>query len=439
MAKNKQRNKESSEPISRLSVRGFKSFKAKAEIEIAPLTIVAGANSCGKSTMFQSLLLLKQTLEASFDAGALLINGPNVAFSEVDQLFTKASRSAGDSTNQELEFGVAVGGLSHVKLRYRNDSEEGLGIASVDFTVGQSRIGAGVLKPGMRHRSLTSYFPEEFQKLPEVEKYKVARSRCFLDVVAVGKSGNPVFGFSPCGVLVHPILEMIHIPGLRGNPKRNYPVTGTRNRFEGVFPDYVATLLSHWAKEKNNRVEQVAEDLSHLGLTSKIETRRINDTQAEILVGRKNSGGRKNDLVSLADTGLGISQVLPIVVALWTASPGQLVLIEQPEIHLHPAAQVKLAGRIVNAVSRGVRCVIETHSSIFLLAIQREIARGKMDSSQVKLHWFSRDKQGFSVVDTASMDRTGAFGAWPQDFGDVSLDLEASYLDEVDNMNRTNG
>src|SRR5713101_6998877 len=72
--------------ITQLTVSGFKSINREQSIEIRPLTILAGANSSGKSSMMQPLLLLKQTLEATYDPGALLLNGPNVRFTSIEQL-----------------------------------------------------------------------------------------------------------------------------------------------------------------------------------------------------------------------------------------------------------------------------------------------------------------------------------------------------------------
>ena len=73
--------------ITSLSVSGFKSIVEEQTIEIRPLTLLAGANSSGKSSMMQPLLLLKQTLETHFDPGPLLLNGPNVRFTSVRQFW----------------------------------------------------------------------------------------------------------------------------------------------------------------------------------------------------------------------------------------------------------------------------------------------------------------------------------------------------------------
>jgi predicted ATPase len=80
------------------------------------------------------------------------------------------------------------------------------------------------------------------------------------------------------------------------------------------------------------------------------------ETQVELKVGRLPHGlqGGAHDLVSIADVGFGVSQALPVLVALLAAEPGQLVYVEQPEIHLHPSAQRALATVLSEAARRGV-------------------------------------------------------------------------------------
>src|SRR4051812_42863496 len=80
--------------ITRLSVAGYKSLRQEQSIEIHPLTILAGANSSGKSSIMQPLLLLKQTLEASYDPGALLLDGPNLKITSVEQILSRAGKKA---------------------------------------------------------------------------------------------------------------------------------------------------------------------------------------------------------------------------------------------------------------------------------------------------------------------------------------------------------
>src|SRR5579864_7724940 len=88
--------------ITRIAVEGFKSISKKQSIDIAPLTILAGANSSGKSSIMQPLLLLKQTLEATYDPGPLKIDGPNVVFTSSDQFLSMAGSNATDQLKIEI-------------------------------------------------------------------------------------------------------------------------------------------------------------------------------------------------------------------------------------------------------------------------------------------------------------------------------------------------
>ncbi len=134
-------------------------------------------------------------------------------------------------------------------------------------------------------------------------------------------------------------------------------------------------------------------------------------------------------MVHIVDVGSGVSQVLPVLIALQWARPGQVVYLEHPELHLHPRAQSALAKVLADAAKRGVRVVVETHSSLLLLGIQTLVAEEELLPEKVKLYWFQRDKEGHTEVKPADLDEAGAFGDWPEDFADVSLKAESRYLD----------
>ena len=201
--------------------------------------------------------------------------------------------------------------------------------------------------------------------------------------------------------------------------------------FPGTFESYVANLIAHWSTVSPEKVNHLSDDLKLLGLTWKIEAKSVADTHVDIQVGRMprpKHGGAK-DLVSIADVGFGVSQTLPVVVALRAARPGQLVYIEQPEIHLHPRAQVAMARLLVSAAKRGVRVVAETHSSLILLAVQTLVAEEVISPDLVGLNWFIRNqKTGTTQIETAELDAAGRFGDWPEDFDEVSMKAESAYL-----------
>jgi hypothetical protein len=429
-----------------VALGGFKSFIRRQSVEFRNLTILAGANSSGKSSLMQALLLLKQSLEVGYDPGVLLLDGPNVKVSSADQVFSRlAKKKSAETFEIEFSFAQAPG----VKLTFCRHAAKVIDVAAVEFGE-QPPL---ELHPGMTSEEILSQSPDRTGFLPFAAyrgepgfEYYVTRRRFLLGLGARFKGMDLGIEFSPLqspalGATQKLLQELIHLPGLRGNPSRSYPMTAVAKLYPGTFEAYTAAVVAHWQAEKDNaKLDQLNEDLLALGLTWKVAANRLNDTQVELVVGRlpKAAVGGARDLVNIADVGFGVSQALPVAVALHAASPGQVVYLEQPEIHLHPRAQVALASVLAKAARRGVQVVAETHSALLLLAIQSLAAEGtELAPEEVKLHWFTRDSpDGATVVTSANMDSKGSFGDWPEDFGKVEMDLESRYLDAVDARRR---
>ncbi len=416
--------------ITRLTVSGYKSISQECSIEIAPLTILAGANSSGKSSMMQPLLLIKQTLEAPFDPGALLLNGPHVRFTEASQLLSKSGTKQRSKT-----FAVSLcADENHpVTIYFRRQPREGFRIQKM--TAGE--IGKRVtFKEGMEHkaiertlpRAVRKMFDELYDETKEPYELTIERDRSFLYIQP--KSLPDFFKVTPIGRIPARVASIIHLPGLRGNPERSYPVTAVGAFFPGTFETYTASIIARWQADKNvEKLAQLRKDLQRLALASDIIAHPLNDTQVELRVSQFiDAHEPAPDTVNIADVGIGVSQTLPVLVALLTARPGQLVYIEQPEIHLHPRAQIALAEILADAAMRGIQVVIETHSGLLILAIQTLVAEGRLADDRVKLHWFTR-QAGITHIATTELDRSGAFTEdWPEDFGNIDLYLQNRYL-----------
>lgn len=498
-------NSKPEQGITRISVSGYKSLAEECSIEIAPLTILSGANSSGKSSIMQPLLLMKQTLESTYDAGSLKLNGANVRLTSTDQIFTKSINKPASLINRftislELDRDIII------KNTFKKENKiKGIQIFSSvyrykDFTMSlnldmnhenilnsfssnlkelfnilkdkedikgfENRLSNALkVKYGLDDLSHTS--KEDDEKISESIKelnmvvedtyrFWVESHRCFLHIESEFLYDNAssylpseidtleeiaikrlfeLFGSDGlCHITELRIRQLIHVSGLRGNPERTYPVSSIGRNFTGTFEDYVASIIHSWKVTKDKRLKLLSEALQILGLTWKVDTKQIDDTQVEVRVGRlKNKGNSQStDMVSIADVGFGLSQTLPVVVALLVAEPEQLVYLEQPEIHLHPRAQANLAQLLVDAANRGVRVVVETHSELLIRRVQSLIAEDKIAAEKVKLHWFSQDDNGFTKVTTAELDETGAFGDWPEDFSEISLQEESRYLDAAE-------
>ena len=229
------------------------------------------------------------------------------------------------------------------------------------------------------------------------------------------------------------IQETIHVPGLRGNPERDYPATPVIGpNFQGVFQNYTAAIINYWQENNDERLIRLGDWLKTLNLTSHVAAKRLDDTRVQLQVGRTLQSNSQ-DQVSIADVGFGTSQVLPVLVALLVAESDQLVYIEQPELHLHPRAQVKLAEIIAESAQRGVRVVLETHSDLLLLGIQTLVADDKhekhLSPDKVILHWFTRNNDGITHITPGMLNKRGAYGDWPEDFGTERFNAQYRYFD----------
>src|SRR6266852_9853936 len=425
--RSKSRPEHNKEGITRITVAGFKSISQEQSINIKPLTILAGANSSGKSSMMQPLLLLKQTLEAPFEPVGLLLNGPNVKFTQVDQFL---SRTQQGKTGNAFHVGMEIADNVSVATYFARSKQQGLEIEQTIYDGNRFYVGMTLDEFDAALQKSAS-LPNEYFGSPI--SFSFSRSRGFLVPnihIEGGPTVQPVF-FSDFMISEH-IANVLHLPGLRGSRERDYPVTATGPTFPGIFEIYAASIIEQWHLDnEKQKLAKLFSDLARLALTNKVVARRRNATAIELLVNRFLQGD-KEDMVSIADVGIGVSQALPVVVALHTANPGQLVYIEQPEIHLHPRAQYAMAEVLADAAKEGKRLVIETHSSILLLGIQTLVAEGKLPPELVKLHWFTQQEDGSTKIDSADLDERGAYGDWAEDFDDVALRSESRYLDAAE-------
>jgi AAA15 family ATPase/GTPase len=436
--------------IKSISVAGFKSIREKQSIEIRSLTILAGANSSGKSSIMQPLLLLKQTLESPYiPASALKIDGPNVKFSASEQFISSFNGKQADT----FEIGIGLDTNILITTSFQKQSDKPLEIQETHYQIDnldqtfhrgmtQAEI-AQVVTNNPNFGVKLSIEERQGFLLPISRSFKYSTTTNIIQ----GTDNNPII----TDILIartsdyHKILkrrlqELIHVSSMRGSTERNYPAIAfapLELPITGKFEPYTGSAILSWQQNQAEKFEQLNQDLASLELgTNAVRARQLTETEIEILVSRTATNGKpsngKQDYVSLADVGLGVSHVLPVLVALLAADRGSITYIEEPEMHLHPRAQIALAQILANAALRGVQVVVETHSDLLLLSIQTLVAQGKLSPDLVKLHWFSRDKKsGATKVDSHDLDAEGSFGKWPQDFSDTNLKAQQSYLNAV--------
>jgi predicted ATPase len=174
----------------------------------------------------------------------------------------------------------------------------------------------------------------------------------------------------------------------------------------------------------------IADWLKQLGLLDSFVPHRIAQNRKDYEVRVKTKRSTKD--VDLTDVGFGISQVLPVVVESFYVAPHSTVIIEQPELHLHPRVQSELADLFVaashaseNGKRRHTQFLIESHSEHFLQRLQRRIAEGKLPAKDVALYFCEPGSQG-SEIRELSVNLYGDIENWPVDFfGDPTIDLSA--------------
>lgn len=450
--------------INDLELRNFKSWEHSGRLRFAPITALFGSNSSGKTSFLQSLLLLKQTTDSA-DRGSVFDLGGPASLTELgtftDVLFQHdASRRLGVSVSWSAARKVGIEDtaertrmalISSSELRI--DVDVALARASPvvqrvtyllgdqDFTLRRKNekgeyelVSDSFSFRRVQGRAWPLPHPNKFYGFPDqVRAYY--QNAAFLSDIELAFENM-------CG-------QIYYLGPLRDDPRRQYTWSGNRpadlgKRGERAVDALVASALGgkrnhrgftqrtfsdgRRARTKAISVQQnVAEWLKELGLIHSFSVQAIDqrETLYQVLV-RRSPGSAE---VLLTDVGFGVSQVLPVLVLLAYVPEGSVVLLEQPEIHLHPAVQTGLADIFIEVAKvRDVQVVVESHSEHLLLRLQRRIAEEGLRHRRVPLAaedcalYFCDTRGGRSVVEQLELDLYGNITNWPTDFFGNSLE-----------------
>lgn len=421
--------------IDKITVKGFKCFRDEVSLDIGNLTLLCGRNSSGKSSFLQPALLMKQTYWSPVDAGPLDLDGQNARFDRAAELFWRGKVRSDRSGR--IEVGFTVGDLERRHV-FRLDSRKHIQLEHVALTKNAQTL---TLSPGHDLPESSFDLAAEFGAIRRLGRSpnaqiaaKVQRSRC--DARVMQYEGTAAIGSREYGPDLPQILgRWLHVPGFRGSPEREYTAIRPPNTsFPGWFHQYTAGVLREWQEKTDERLQILGDLLRSLELTWKVRVQERTDTRVSLLVGRTRTSfaGGASDLVSIADVGFGVSQVLPVLVALLLAKAGDIVHIEQPELHLHPKAQYELGCAIATVAMLGKCVIVETHSMPLLRGAQAtvaELAQDKaLDPGTAYAHWFERSDDGAAQAKSTRMLADGSLPDWPEDLAQASLDADLSYL-----------
>jgi hypothetical protein len=230
--------------------------------------------------------------------------------------------------------------------------------------------------------------------------------------------------------------RLSYLGPLRDYPRRQYSWAGARPADMGRRGERVvdAILASREAgitysrgrgHKRQSLEERVASWLQELGLIDRFEVKPISKSGKLFQVWvRRNS---KAPEVLITDVGFGVSQILPVLVLCYYAPEGSTLILEQPEIHLHPRVQAGLADVLIDAAkTRGVQIIVESHSEHLLRRLQRRIAEERLSTEETALH-FAATRDGQSQLTTLDLDLFGTIKNWPEGFfGDEFEEIAAT-------------
>lgn len=217
--------------------------------------------------------------------------------------------------------------------------------------------------------------------------------------------------------------NVFYIGPLRDYPKRIYLTSGDAPQDVGQRGERAVDALwfSHLSeKKKVENIENITRKwFKQFGFSSDIKLNRLSKEgiNYEFLVTDEKTGFYTN----IADVGFGVSQTLPIVIESFYAPEDSLILIEQPEIHLHPKAQATLGDLFIEAISKRDRqFIIETHSEHLIARIRRRIAENpELSKDDIAIYYFHKTTEG-TKIEKVTLNEYGQLEDFPEGFFDES-------------------
>lgn len=429
--------------IQRLRAQNFKSWRDTGNLRLAPLTGLFGTNSSGKTSILQLLLMLKQTVESP-DRQMVLNTGGDEKF-PVDL-----------GTFHDLIHGHTPGALLDMSLDWDMTSPLLIGdptapslpYESADRLSYSSAIRAQAGRPvverfaysvagcefGMKRRG-AARVKNEYDLISENFPAKRYPGRPWPLPAPVKCYGFPDettayyqnLGFLPLVVLA--LEEMLrgiaYLGPLRDYPRRSYGWSGDAPSDVGRRGQLsVSALLAARARDlkvsfgrgrrRQTVDERIAYWLGKMGMIDSYDLRLVAEDRRDYEVRVRRTGS--SPWVSITDVGFGVSQILPVLVLCYYVPEGSTIILEQPEIHLHPSVQADLADVLIEAVNRrNLQIIVESHSEHLLRRLQRRIAEEVLPAEKTALY-FCRMEESASAIEELHVDEFGYIANWPDDF-----------------------
>ena len=364
--------------LSYLTLKNFKCFEEQS-FALGNLTIIAGANGAGKSTLIQALMLLRQS---DLDKRTLLSEKVQLRGSLVN---LKSADSIRYFESEDKDVTISI----------EDDTiEDTLDVTIVDAVKDEDTCKTNVSDNLSEFEKKCALFSKDLVYLTpdRIGPGDVHFSDLLLDA-AEGRIGDKLGGMA-ASYLYHALSEdeKILIP--------EFDKSGDMRVYSNV------SAWMSYIMDFNQTINVTEQDKKHVKMTYSVSVNGINSE------------------VSPLNMPFGNSSVFPIVVALMTAPKGSLVVIENPEAHIHPKAQTRMGELLSIAAENGIQIIIETHSDHLLNGVRIAVKNQQIDENHVEVHFVYADKENpllhhnkhIQIHDDGSMEDwpVGFFDEWEE-------------------------
>lgn len=433
--------------ITNFSVKNFRSLKKQTHIELKPITILCGVNSCGKTSIIKSLLLLKQTLMSKDAENAVTLEGPYQFAQNLKNLLF----ILGEQNDSLLEYTFKLANekkdLGNISFSIKPYTSKNKGSILSWFNITDtngnffkiSRNSHGEYIPQSNIDFKTTLPSEIIEKIDETVvvvqnflPYKfflknIKKKICLsaplfvLDVAENTKSNL-------CETLENfrkSIQHISYLGPLRALPQLAYlQFSDSDINLDDSGSNCAQILWKHsndkiqFNKEKMILLEALDKSFELLGINHSIKVAR-----KEIVYSLNvNVSKKSRHAVPITDVGFGVSQLLPVILKGLMGNKNSLIILEQPEIHLHPSCKANLADLFITWANDGKRMLVETHSAELIDRLRLRIIENPELKDIINVIFVSpgeRIEDG-SRIQEIHMDEMGVPLEWPSGFCDES-------------------
>ncbi len=361
-----------------IHLSSFKCFDA-LDLPLGPLTLLTGVNGGGKSSVMQALVLLSQTFGYQEWGCSLLLEGPELSLGNVadviNQNSARRSLSLGISTDEQM-----------VKWFFKAEDRRALSI--------------------------------------ELEAVEVDGAQVTLEAATRWLMPPLYADTSP---VVAALRHLSWITAERTGPRELLPLRVADGHARVGHHGEMAAGLLYWRGEDEvhsalclpdtppTLFHQVRAHMQRFFPGCDLRVSPIDGVSAISLRLRSDS---RSDFQRPQNVGFGLTQLFPIIVSVLAARDGDVLLIENPEVHLHPRAQQGIGMLLAETAARGVQVIVESHSDHVLNGVRLAVKQKKLLAQDVCVHFFSHRPGQGAVPESPSMDDDGRLDSWPEGFFD---------------------